>query len=221
LSAARGASGARAGKVAVCVYCASSDGVAPSNLALAEEVGLAIAARGWTLVSGGGRRSMMGAVARGARAGGARTVGVIPRSMVEREWADHESDELLVTDTMRDRKSMMDAHADAFLTLPGGIGTLEELFEVWSSGVLDLHRKPVVLLDPDGHYNRVADLDARAGGPRFRPAGRAGPGGGRRRGGRRPGRLCRLAPPAPRAAPAAPRSTPAAPVGPGVSRSGT
>ena len=152
MSAARGAAGAPAGKVAVCVYCASSDGVAPSNLALAEEVGLAIAARGWTLVSGGGRRSMMGAVARGARAGGARTVGVIPRSMVEREWADHESDELLVTDTMRDRKSMMDAHADAFLTLPGGIGTLEELFEVWSSGVLDLHRKPVVLLDPDGHY---------------------------------------------------------------------
>jgi len=95
---------------------------------------------------------MMGAVAQGARAGGGRTVGVIPRSMVEREWADHDSDELLVTDTMRDRKAMMDAHADAFLALPGGIGTLEELFEVWSSGVLELHRKPVVLLDPDGHY---------------------------------------------------------------------
>jgi len=152
LSAPAGAAGARVGRVAVCVYCASSDGVAASNVALAEEVGLAIAARGWTLVSGGGRRSMMGAVARGARAGGARTVGVIPRSMVEREWADHESDELLVTDTMRDRKAMMDAHADAFLALPGGIGTLEELFEVWSSGVLQLHCKPVVLLDPDGHY---------------------------------------------------------------------
>jgi hypothetical protein len=138
--------------VAVCVYCSSSDEVAPGNVALAEAVGLAIAARGWTLVSGGGRRSMMGAVARGARSGGARTVGVIPRSMVEREWADHESDELLVTDTMRDRKAMMDAHADAFLALPGGIGTLEELFEVWSSAVLLLHRKPVVLLDPDGHY---------------------------------------------------------------------
>jgi uncharacterized protein (TIGR00730 family) len=137
---------------AVCVYCASSDAVAPGNLALAEEVGREIGRRGWTLVSGGGRRSMMGAVAKGARAGGGRTVGVIPRSMVQREWADHDSDELLVTETMRDRKSMMEAHADAFLALPGGIGTLEELFEVWSSGVLALHLKPIVLLDPDGHY---------------------------------------------------------------------
>lgn len=138
--------------IAVCVYCASSDGVAQENITLAAEVGSAIAARGWTLVSGGGRRSMMGAVARGAREGGARTVGVIPRSMVEREWADHESDELLITDTMRERKGLMDAHADAFVTLPGGLGTLEELFETWSARVLDLHTKPVVLLDPDGHY---------------------------------------------------------------------
>jgi len=95
---------------------------------------------------------MMGAVARAARAGGARTVGVIPRSMVDREWADHESDDLLITETMRDRKALMEARADAFLALPGGIGTCEELFEVWSSGVLGLHAKPVVLLDPDDHY---------------------------------------------------------------------
>jgi hypothetical protein len=139
-------------RFAVCVYCASSDGVAAEHLALADAVGRAVAARGWTLVSGGGRRSMMGAVAQGARTGGARTVGVIPRSMVEREWADHDSDELLITDTMRERKGLMDAHADAFLTLPGGLGTLEELFETWSARVLDLHTKPVVLLDPDGHY---------------------------------------------------------------------
>jgi uncharacterized protein (TIGR00730 family) len=72
--------------------------------------------------------------------------------MVDREWADHESDELLITETMRDRKALMEAHADAFLALPGGIGTCEELFEVWSSGVLGLHTKPVVLLDPDDHY---------------------------------------------------------------------
>ena len=135
------------------MYCASSDGVAARHVELATAVGRSIAERGWTLVSGGGRRSMMGAVARAARAGGARTVGVIPHSMVEREWADHDSDELLVTDTMRERKAMMDAHADAFLTLPGGLGTLEELFETWSARVLDLHTKPVVLLDPDGHYS--------------------------------------------------------------------
>jgi uncharacterized protein (TIGR00730 family) len=138
--------------LAVCVYCASSDRISSAHLELASALGTAIAGRGWTLVSGGGRRSMMGAVADGARSGGGRTVGVIPRSMVEWEWADHESDELLITDTMRERKALMDAHADAFITLPGGLGTLEELFETWSARVLDLHVKPVVLLDPQGHY---------------------------------------------------------------------
>jgi uncharacterized protein (TIGR00730 family) len=137
---------------AVCVYCGSSDRVPQRYLDLAARTGSAIAARGWTLVSGGGRRSMMGAVALAARQGGARTVGVIPRSMVEREWADHDSDELLVTETMRERKALMEAHAAAFLALPGGIGTCEELFEVWSSGSLGLHGKPVVVLDPDGHW---------------------------------------------------------------------
>jgi uncharacterized protein (TIGR00730 family) len=143
---------ARRRAFAVCVYCGSSEAVDPRHLELAAAVGRGVAARGWTLVSGGGRVSMMGAVARAARAGGARTVGVIPRSMVDREWADHESDELLITETMRERKALMEAHADAFLALPGGIGTCEELFEAWSSGVLGLHTKPVVLLDPDDHY---------------------------------------------------------------------
>jgi uncharacterized protein (TIGR00730 family) len=137
---------------AVCVYCASASGIADRHLALAADVGSGVAARGWTLVSGGGSRSMMGAVATAARAGGARTVGVIPRSMVEREWADHASDELLVVDSMRERKAQMEARADAFLALPGGLGTCEELFEIWTSGYLRLHTKPVVLLDPDGHW---------------------------------------------------------------------
>lgn len=141
----------------VCVYCASIETIAPHYPALAAEVGTEIAARGWELVSGGGLRSMMGAVARAARAGGARTTGVIPRSMVEREWADQESDELLVTETMRERKALMEAHADAFLALPGGLGTCEELFEVWTSGYLGMHAKPVVLLDPDGHWTGLLD----------------------------------------------------------------
>lgn len=136
----------------VCVYCASVEGIAPQHRELAAEVGRQIAARGWQLVSGGGKASMMGAVATAARAGGARTTGVIPRAMVELEWADHDADELLVVDTMRERKALMDARADAFLTLPGGIGTCEELFEVWSAGYLGMHDKPVVLLDPGGHY---------------------------------------------------------------------
>lgn len=136
----------------VCVYCASAESVDPRHIQLAYDVGTAIAERGWQLITGGGRVSMMGAVAKAARAGGARTVGVIPRALLDREWADHESDELLVVETMRERKAVMEAHADAFLTLPGGIGTCEELFEVWTAGALGLHDLPVVLLDPDAHY---------------------------------------------------------------------
>jgi len=139
------------------VYCASIEGIAPHYAELAAAVGAAIGARGWELVSGGGRSSMMGAVGSSARRHGARTTGVIPHSMVEREWADHDSDELLIVDTMRERKALMEAHAHAFLALPGGVGTCEELFEVWTSGYLRLHEKPVVLLDPDGHYTGLLD----------------------------------------------------------------
>lgn len=159
------------GAFAVCVYCASADGIAPAHIELAEAVGRGVAQRGWTLVSGGGRRSMMGAVSRAARAAGGRTVGVIPRSMVEREWADHDCDELLVTDTMRERKGIMDVYADAFIALPGGLGTCEELFETWSARVLELHTKPVVLLDPDGHYDGLRSwLRGMAGAGFARPA---------------------------------------------------
>ena len=143
--------------LAVCVYCASVEGISPQYLELAAEVGRQIAARGWDLVSGGGKASMMGALGTAARQGGARTTGVIPRSLVNLEWADTDSDELLVVETMRERKALMEAHADAFLALPGGIGTCEELFEVWTSGYLGMHRKPVVLLDPDGHYKGLLD----------------------------------------------------------------
>ena len=137
---------------AVCVYCASGP-THPGLLELAGRVGVAIAARGWTLVSGGGNVSAMGALAAGARAHGGRTVGVIPKALVHRELADVDADELIVTDTMRQRKQVMEDRADAFVTLPGGIGTLEELFETWTAGYLGMHDKPVVLLDPDGHYD--------------------------------------------------------------------
>ncbi len=133
------------------MFCASGN-VAETHLVLAAEVGSAIAARGWSLVSGGGRVSMMGAVARAARAGGAHTVGVMPRVLVDAEVADAEADELLVVDDMRTRKAVMDASCDAVLALPGGLGTLEELFEAWTSRALGIHAKPVVVLDPDGHY---------------------------------------------------------------------
>ena len=137
---------------AVCVFCSSSTRVADGYVDLAAQVGAELAARGHALVSGGGNVSMMGAVARAARAAGARTTGVIPQVLLELEAGDREADELLVVDDMRARKGLMDARADAFLALPGGIGTLEELTEVWVARVLGLHAKPVVALDVDGLY---------------------------------------------------------------------
>ncbi|MEV6059122.1 TIGR00730 family Rossman fold protein [Nocardia asteroides] len=136
----------------VCVYCSAST-TDPALISLAARVGTEIARRGWQLVSGGGHVSMMGAVATAARAGGAHTIGVIPKHLVHKEVADVDSDELLVTDTMRQRKQLMEARADAFLALPGGVGTLEELFETWTGGYLGEHAKPVVVLDADGFYS--------------------------------------------------------------------
>lgn len=95
----------------------------------------------------------MGAVARAARAGGAHTVGVIPRQLMQLEVSDHEADDLVITEGMRERKAVMDARSDAFLALPGGLGTLEELLEVWVARTLRLHDKPVVVLDPDGVFD--------------------------------------------------------------------
>lgn len=141
---------------AVCVYCASGP-VAPEFLELAAALGTALAEGGHTLVSGGGNVSMMGAVATAARAAGGHTIGIIPRALMEREVADLGADELVVTETMRERKQLMDERADGFTTLPGGIGTLEELFETWTAGYLGMHDKPVVLLDPTGFYAPLRD----------------------------------------------------------------
>ncbi|MFP5218554.1 MAG: TIGR00730 family Rossman fold protein [Actinomycetes bacterium] len=137
---------------AVCVYCASSSRIDARYVALAADVGTELARRGHDLVSGGGDVSMMGAVAAAARAGGARTVGVIPAALLELEVGDRDADELLVVDDMRTRKGLMDQRSDAFLALPGGIGTLEELLEVWVARTLGMHDKPVVALDVDGLF---------------------------------------------------------------------
>jgi uncharacterized protein (TIGR00730 family) len=120
---------------------------------LATQVGTALGQRGWSLVSGGGAISMMGALARAARSQGAHTTGVIPQALVHVEITDHDADDLVVTDDMRSRKALMDARADAFLALPGGLGTLEELLEIWVARTLGMHDKPVVVLDPDGLFD--------------------------------------------------------------------
>ena len=136
----------------VCVYCSSAEPIEQRYLDLADSVGARLAAAGYGLVSGGGRVSMMGALARAARSGGAHTLGVIPQHLVPLEVADTAADELVVVETMRERKRLMDERSDAFLALPGGIGTLEELFEAWTARSLGMHAKPVIVLDPDGFY---------------------------------------------------------------------
>ncbi|WP_030173008.1 TIGR00730 family Rossman fold protein [Spirillospora albida] len=146
--------------LAVCVFCASSSRIDPVHVELAAQVGAELARRGHGLVSGGAQVSCMGAVARAARAGGARTVGVIPEGLVSVEVSDEDNDELIVTPDMRSRKGEMDARSDAFLVLPGGIGTLEELFEIWTARVLGMHEKPVVILDPTGVYAPLKELMA-------------------------------------------------------------
>jgi uncharacterized protein (TIGR00730 family) len=136
---------------AVCVFCASGD-VDPRWLELARQVGAGLAGRGHVVVSGGGCVGMMGTLATGARTAGGRTLGVIPQSLVDLEVADTGADELIVTDGMAARKTVMIDRSDVFVVLPGGLGTLDELFEVWTTATLGLHAKPIVLLDHGGFY---------------------------------------------------------------------
>jgi uncharacterized protein (TIGR00730 family) len=156
---------------AICVFCSSSTALDQRFLDLAAHTGRELARRGHTLVSGGGRVGMMGAVAEGARAGGARTVGIIPQSLLDLEVADTLADDLFVTASMSARKELMLEKSDAIVTLPGGLGTLDELFEVWTTATLALHRKPIVLLDADGFYaGLISWLDGLTGTAFVRPA---------------------------------------------------
>lgn len=137
---------------AVCVFCASSTDIDDRYLDLATAVGEELGRRRLTLVSGAGSISAMGALARAARSAGSHTVGVIPHALTAYEVVDSDADELIVTSDMRERKARMDSRSDAFLVMPGGIGTMEEFFEAWVGLVLGMHRKPVVVLDPWNDY---------------------------------------------------------------------
>jgi uncharacterized protein (TIGR00730 family) len=137
---------------AICVFCSSCEHIDARYVRLAGALGDQMARRGHDLVSGGGRISMMGAVAAAVRDGGRHTLGVIPEALMGMEVADTSADRLVVTADMRERKGRMDAAADAFLALPGGLGTVEELLEVWVARTLGMHAKPVVVLDPDGVF---------------------------------------------------------------------
>jgi uncharacterized protein (TIGR00730 family) len=137
---------------AVCVFCASSRTLAPGWLEVARETGVELARRGHALVSGGGRVGMMGVVAAAARGAGGQTIGVMPQQLVDLEIADPDVAEQVITPDLASRKIAMIAKSDAFLTLPGGLGTLDELFEVWTLATLGFHRKPIVLVDASGFY---------------------------------------------------------------------
>jgi uncharacterized protein (TIGR00730 family) len=137
----------------LCVYCGSKPGDLPAFAAVAEQVGNWIGQHGGQLIYGGGRNGLMGIVANATMAAGGRVVGVIPRALVEKEWAHTECTELHIVETMHERKQMMAERADAFLALPGGIGTFEEFYEVWTWRQLGYHDKPIGLLNLNGYYD--------------------------------------------------------------------
>ena len=137
----------------ICVYCASRAGKDPAFAEAAKAVGAWIGRHGGQLVYGGGSNGLMGIMADAALAAGAEVIGIIPKSMVEREWAHQGCHELLVVETMHERKRLMAERADAFLALPGGIGTFEEFFEAWTWRQLGYHGKPVALLNLAGYYD--------------------------------------------------------------------
>ena len=141
--------------MSLCVYCGSRQGELSAYSDAARAVGREIGRCGWQLVYGGGRAGLMGVVADAALDAGASVVGVIPHSLMDRELGHVGLTELHVVDAMHQRKTLMAERSDAFLALPGGIGTFEELFEVWTWRQLGYHDKPIGLLNVDGYYDTL------------------------------------------------------------------
>ena len=140
---------------AVCVYCGSRMGNRPAYPEAARTLGKTLAERGITLVYGGGDVGLMGVIANAAMAAGGRVIGVIPQALMDKEVGHSEVSELIVVPDMHQRKLKMATLADAFIALPGGIGTLEELFETFTWLQLGFHGKPVGLLDVDGYFGHL------------------------------------------------------------------
>jgi hypothetical protein len=141
----------------VAIFCGSSPGTDPELPSRAYDVGRGLAERGIGLVYGAGGLGLMGEVSQGALDAGGEVIGVIPRSMIEREWGRAELTELHVVETMHERKALMAEQADAFLCLPGGLGTLEEIIEVWSWRAIGFSDDPVGFLDLGGFWTPLLD----------------------------------------------------------------
>ena len=140
---------------ALCVYCGSSPGTDPAFVETARSFGKILAENNIRLVYGGGSTGLMGAVAEAVLKNGGDVTGIIPEFLTNRERPRRLAQELIVTRDMHERKAKMFERADGFVALPGGIGTLEELFEAWTGGYLGVHDKPVVMLDPIGHFDEL------------------------------------------------------------------
>jgi uncharacterized protein (TIGR00730 family) len=142
----------------LCVYCGSRDGAQPAFASVAAEVGRWIGSHGGQLVYGGGKNGLMGIVAQATLEAGGTVVGIIPQGLVDREWANKDCTELHIVSTMHERKAMMAERADAFIALPGGIGTFEELFEIWTLKQLGYLDKPIGLLNTNGYYEKLIEF---------------------------------------------------------------
>ena len=144
--------------IKVCVYCGSSSGNDPAYSETAIEMGKTIAKHGLDLVYGGGNIGIMGIVADSVLQSGGRAIGVIPQALAKREIAHESLSELHITTDMHERKCRMAELSDAFVALPGGLGTLEEIFEIWTWAQLGFHKKPIALLNTKGYYSRLLDF---------------------------------------------------------------
>ena len=153
------------------MFCSSAEGLAEVYRSAARDLGRELATRGHRLVYGGGNVGLMGELARSVHSHGGTMVGVIPQGLVDRELAYDPADELLVTGTLRERKAEMDARADAFVALPGGFGTLEELLEVLTLRQLRLHDRPIVLVNVAGYWDPFLAMVADMVGQGFAPLG--------------------------------------------------
>lgn len=142
----------------ICVFCSSSDEVPTRYVDVAVELGTALAAGGHSLVYGGMTSGLMGAVANAARGGGARIAGIVPDDLADDDQVDRDADETIVTCDIRQRKAVMQQMAEAFVVLPGGFGTLEEMGEILTFSNLKLHEKPIVIINTAGFYDSLLNM---------------------------------------------------------------
>jgi hypothetical protein len=145
----------------LCIYCGTAFGDDPAYLAAATAIARLIAEQGFGVVYGGAKVGLMGAVADAALAAGGKVIGIMPRALIEREIAHLGLSEMHVTDTMHERKALMEQVSDGFIALPGGPGTLDEMIEQWTWGVLGIHAKPCGFLNVKGYYDPLREMIAR------------------------------------------------------------